>query len=330
MLAYHLDIVLGGAKTGDDGADDEDDSSESESDADVALPGKKPLSLDDEIAQLRNEGKKDRGGRGKSARGIDVVDTGVTGLLIAFFTGCERANFSLRETKAGGNKAAVAADTADGADDADEVGDAANKKAKTAFAEKKPAAAAKAANLFPATVVNSVVSSIIASLSSSSDDDTSSPRSRFVHRLLPLSSTCYPSIGELRLAAQPVVSEMLRLASRSHPPSAASAGRPKPTFSVQFKSRVCDSCPSRDDVISCVAGLVPDEEFKVDLEDPDFTILVEVCKNLAAVGLCEQYTRRRKYNLLEIGTEANNERHDRRDAAAKRREDDDDDDNDNV
>ncbi|XP_073399154.1 THUMP domain-containing protein 1-like [Dendrobates tinctorius] len=59
---------------------------------------------------------------------------------------------------------------------------------------------------------------------------------------------------------------------------------------------------NREEVIKDLAGLVgnmnPDN--KVDLTNPEFTIVVEIIRNVCCLSVVRDYTLFRKYNLQEV------------------------------
>jgi len=77
--------------------------------------------------------------------------------------------------------------------------------------------------------------------------------------------------------------------SLSFPPSLHPPHQEKRSFGIIFKKRMTDAPLDRDEVIKAIAEKVDEDVFKVDLKDPDFTIVVEVFKNTAGIGLVRNY-----------------------------------------
>ncbi|XP_057698537.1 THUMP domain-containing protein 1 [Corythoichthys intestinalis] len=73
------------------------------------------------------------------------------------------------------------------------------------------------------------------------------------------------------------------------------------TYQIAFKARN-NSHNKRDDVIKAIAGLVGklNPKNKVDLTQPDLTIILEVIKSVCCVSVVREYMRYRKYNLQEV------------------------------
>lgn len=131
------------------------------------------------------------------------------------------------------------------------------------------------------------VQSVIADLDAKS---RKAPSSRFVTRMIPIQATCFASLEEIRLTS----AELLKIYL---PPNTK-------TFAVAPKRRHCDSL-SRDQIIDTVAGsvleLIP--ACKVQLEKPDATIVVEICKNICGISVVEDYGRYRNFNLFSAKEE---------------------------
>ncbi|KAI5613921.1 THUMP domain-containing protein 1, partial [Silurus asotus] len=73
------------------------------------------------------------------------------------------------------------------------------------------------------------------------------------------------------------------------------------SYQICFKSRN-NNQSKRDDVIKSIAGLVNrlNPKNKVDLTDPELSIIIEVIKSVCCVSVIRDYKRFRKYNLQEV------------------------------
>uniref|UniRef100_A0A3Q3WCU2 THUMP domain-containing protein 1 n=1 Tax=Mola mola TaxID=94237 RepID=A0A3Q3WCU2_MOLML len=73
------------------------------------------------------------------------------------------------------------------------------------------------------------------------------------------------------------------------------------TYQIAFKARN-SSHNKRDEVIKSVAGLVGklNPKNKVDLTNPELTIIVEVIKAVCCISVVKDYTLYRKYNVQEV------------------------------
>uniref|UniRef100_A0A8B9J4K0 THUMP domain-containing protein 1 n=1 Tax=Astyanax mexicanus TaxID=7994 RepID=A0A8B9J4K0_ASTMX len=124
---------------------------------------------------------------------------------------------------------------------------------------------------------------------------TKKKKSRVILRMLPVSGTCraFPEDMEKYLSSY--------LEPWFKAPNHAS-------YQINFKARN-SSHNKRDDVIKALAGLVAklNPENKVDLTDPELTIIVEIIKSVCCVSVVRDYTLFRKYNLQEVTREPANE-----------------------
>ncbi|KAM4585440.1 THUMP domain-containing protein 1 [Odontesthes bonariensis] len=73
------------------------------------------------------------------------------------------------------------------------------------------------------------------------------------------------------------------------------------TYQIAFKARN-SSHNKRDEIIKSIAGLVGklNPKNKVDLTNPDLTIIVEVIKAVCCISVVKDYTLYRKYNVQEV------------------------------
>ncbi|CAN0901823.1 THUMP domain-containing protein 1 homolog [Linum grandiflorum] len=111
--------------------------------------------------------------------------------------------------------------------------------------------------------------------------------SRFLLRLLPIEVSCYPSEEEISRAVAPIFAKYFP----------ADASEPQ-KFAVMYGARA-NSGLDRAKVINAVAKSVP-APHKVDLSNPDKTIVVEVVKTVCLIGVVEKYKELAKYNLRQL------------------------------
>ncbi|XP_078131993.1 THUMP domain-containing protein 1 [Sander vitreus] len=73
------------------------------------------------------------------------------------------------------------------------------------------------------------------------------------------------------------------------------------TYQIAFKARN-SSHNKRDEIIKAIAGLVGklNPKNKVDLTNPELTIIVEVIKAVCCISVVKDYTLYRKYNVQEV------------------------------
>lgn len=132
---------------------------------------------------------------------------------------------------------------------------------------------------------------------------TKKKKSRVILRMLPVSGTCkaFPEDMEKYLS---VFLERWFKAPR------------KATYQICFKARN-SSHNKRDDVIKDIAALVDklNSENKVDLTNPELTIIIEIIKAVCCVSVVRDYMLFRKYNLQEVTKEPANQNPGQQEAA---------------
>ena len=247
------------------------------------------LSLEEELQQL------------KSAKGDDqskphfgMFEVGCRGVVFALCTipGCEMIP-SIKGLK---NNPRVAADNADGpsSNAADETYEPVLKKMRedvfeetgndreeqTLSKEREDPETPVNARCDPVPVVRQILQDI------TDDSARDAPSSRFVSRMIPIQATCFPSQEELQLVSRMLI-------QRYFPRTAAS-------FGVAHKRRMCPDQFTKEIIIDTVAAevLAVAPKIKVNLDNPDVTVVVEVCKNLCGVSVipkCKEHFR--NFNL---------------------------------
>lgn len=73
-------------------------------------------------------------------------------------------------------------------------------------------------------------------------------------------------------------------------------------FAVEFEHRSSDKL-KRADVIDIVAKAVPTPPYKVSLNNPSRTILVQLVRNVAAISVVTQFKQMAKFNLRRLTEE---------------------------
>ncbi|XP_067115201.1 THUMP domain-containing protein 1 [Osmerus mordax] len=113
-------------------------------------------------------------------------------------------------------------------------------------------------------------------------------KSRVILRMLPVSGTCRAYQEDMDQYLGTFLEPWFKAPSCS-------------SYQIAFKARN-SSHNKRDDVIKALAGLVGkmNPKNKVDLTNPELTIIVEVIKSVCCVSVVRHYTLFRKYNLQEV------------------------------
>lgn len=112
--------------------------------------------------------------------------------------------------------------------------------------------------------------------------------SRFILRVLPVELTCYASVEEITRAAKSLIEQHFP-SGEEHPPF---------KFAVLYEARA-NSGIDRIKIIDTVAKLVP-QGHKVDLSNPDKTIVVQIVKTICMIGVVHKFKQLLKYNLRQL------------------------------
>lgn len=111
--------------------------------------------------------------------------------------------------------------------------------------------------------------------------------SRFLLRLLPVEVSCYASGEEISRAITPIIKQYFPVDAEA-----------PVKFAVQYDARA-NSGIERMKIIDAVAKSVP-EPHKVDLKNPDKTIIVQIIKTVCLIGVVEKYKEFAKYNVRQL------------------------------
>ncbi|KAK2909568.1 hypothetical protein Q8A67_005405 [Cirrhinus molitorella] len=124
---------------------------------------------------------------------------------------------------------------------------------------------------------------------------TKKRKSRVILRMLPVSGTCKAFPEDMEKFLSVFLERWFKAPLRA-------------TYQICFKARN-SSHNKRDDVIKAVAGLVGklNPLNKVDLTNPELSIIIEIIKTVCCVSVLKDYMLFRKYNLQEVAKEPTNE-----------------------
>ena len=125
------------------------------------------------------------------------------------------------------------------------------------------------------------------------DTGKDAPSSRFVSRMIPLQATCYVSEEEMQIASRSLI-------QRYFPPTAGS-------FAVAVKRRFCQSALPKAKIIDIMAAAVLEKvpTCKVDLDHPEVTVVMEICKTMCGLSVipkCHEHFK--NFNLAEAREKA--------------------------
>jgi len=110
---------------------------------------------------------------------------------------------------------------------------------------------------------------------------------RFILRVLPVEVACYASEEEISKAISPLVEKYF--------PKECPTGH---KFAVLYEAR-SNTGIDRMKIINAVAKSVP-QPHKVDLKNPDKTIIVQIAKTICMIGVVERYKELAKFNLRQL------------------------------
>lgn len=117
---------------------------------------------------------------------------------------------------------------------------------------------------------------------------TKKKKSRVILRMLPVTGTCRAFQDDMVKYLTTYLEPWFKT------PNCA-------TYQIAFKARN-SSHNKRDEIIKSVAGLVGklNPKNKVDLTNPELTVIVEVIKAVCCISVVKDYTLYRKYNVQEV------------------------------
>lgn len=125
------------------------------------------------------------------------------------------------------------------------------------------------------------------------------PSSRFVTRMIPIQATCSSHIRDIRDTVQYLIPKFIpqheKRGKNKNDDKDITEEKKKKKFAITFKKRSCSHL-KQSEVISSVAALfMPDDisdeqrEFQVDLDNPEYVIMIEVMKTLCGVSIVRNY-----------------------------------------
>lgn len=132
--------------------------------------------------------------------------------------------------------------------------------------------------------------------------DSGAPSSRFVTRMIPIQATCFTNEAEIQHVARELFRSKMVANEGCRALKSSSGTTPideKPvttTFAIQVKRRICSHLKSQI-VIEWIAKEAP-KEWKVNLSDPKYTVVVEICKTLCCMSIIENLKEYGNFNLV--------------------------------
>lgn len=88
-----------------------------------------------------------------------------------------------------------------------------------------------------------------------------------------MQATCFASADEIRLTSRALLTKLF-------------AAQSYKTFAISAKKRICSNI-TRDEIIDTIATIVVElnPDCKVDLNNPEATIIVEICRTLCGISV---------------------------------------------
>ncbi|XP_067642620.1 THUMP domain-containing protein 1 homolog [Eurosta solidaginis] len=118
---------------------------------------------------------------------------------------------------------------------------------------------------------------------------TGEKKTRYLLRLVPVDIVCHANMADIVKAGNSLFDKYFL--------------KETTTFAIVFNKRYNNSV-KRDDVIQELAGLVQtiNINHRVDLKNPERTIVVEIIKGLCCISVLQGYLKYKKYNLVELAS----------------------------
>jgi len=121
---------------------------------------------------------------------------------------------------------------------------------------------------------------------------TTAPGSRFVTRMIPLQATCFASAVEIKATSEALLQKFFFPCSYQ-------------SFAVAFQKRICNNV-KKPEIIDIIAGRILDSDpkYKVSLDNPDATIVVEICRTLCGISVVPRPHEMAKFSLVNAREKA--------------------------
>lgn len=118
-------------------------------------------------------------------------------------------------------------------------------------------------------------------------NDKKKQKTRFLLRLVPVEITCKAYIDDIKKACEPLLEKYFKDAQKS--------------FSIVFNHRNNNNI-SKNEVITGIADMVAAKrsDHTVNLKAAEVSIVIEIIRNIALVGVVPNFTKYKKYNLHMI------------------------------
>ncbi|KIK36540.1 hypothetical protein CY34DRAFT_811230 [Suillus luteus UH-Slu-Lm8-n1] len=137
--------------------------------------------------------------------------------------------------------------------------------------------------------------------------ETGVTRTKYTHRLTPVSGTCVANLPELHSLCRRTVAEYCARHNHNNSESDGDGdgdGSPRARkYKIELRIRNHNTL-TRMEIIQEVARCMP-AGYIVDLDDPEVFVLVEVFKSTFGMSIVEDYYRFQKFNVMELANARN-------------------------
>jgi tRNA(Ser,Leu) C12 N-acetylase TAN1 len=126
--------------------------------------------------------------------------------------------------------------------------------------------------------------------------DSSAQSTRFMYRMIPIHTVCRAHV--------PTIKELAQYTDHMKHGTADSADLPRKRFMVNTKVRNNTGLEaSTEELKKSIAGEVDLQLFSIDLQFPDVVVFVYALNSAALIGIGEDVTRLRSFNIHELATQ---------------------------
>jgi tRNA acetyltransferase TAN1 len=247
----------------------------------------KSMSLEEELTQLQEEEFRKKGSN------FGIFETGCSGVVFLLCTvpGSEmippvKLEKKARQQKLDGQEQELTSEEGDEhaakKQKMDSEKGPATKTGTDDSSVETPSGAEYSTKWDPVPIVRKVLQDI------ENDTGKDAPSSRFVSRMIPLQATCYVSEEELQIASRLLIQRYFPVATT--------------TFAVAVKRRFCQAALPKAKIIDIMAAAVLEKvpKCKVDLDKPEVTVVMEICKTMCGLSVipnCQDHFK--NFNLAE-------------------------------
>jgi hypothetical protein len=160
--------------------------------------------------------------------------------------------------------------------------------------------------LDPVSLVTRVIKDIY------TNEEKESPRSRFITRMIPVQTTCFANVEGISRTSKQLIDSCFPIDTKNYldcrldkdNSNNENVMSQKISFEIIFKRRLCSNV-TQTECIDAVARHFDDNRFNVDLKNPEYTFLMEICKSLVCMCLVRNFRSScHNFDLFQISEKA--------------------------